>query len=87
MEVCEDSEEVDYENMPPLEGSPGSSPSRKEDSDTPEVAAQIKKQQIAEEEDVRWVQFYPHPLTTCILRTCPGIWQHVECQSGSDNAI
>ncbi|KAK6492435.1 mRNAion factor TFIIIB component B''-like protein [Huso huso] len=52
VEVCEDSEEVDYENMPPLEGSPGSSPSRKEDSDTPEVAAQIKKQQIAEEEDV-----------------------------------
>ncbi|XP_058845570.1 transcription factor TFIIIB component B'' homolog isoform X2 [Acipenser ruthenus] len=51
VEICEDSEEVDYENMPPLEESPGSSPSRKEDSDTPEVAAQIKKQQI-EEEDV-----------------------------------
>ncbi|XP_041093276.1 transcription factor TFIIIB component B'' homolog isoform X7 [Polyodon spathula] len=52
VEICEDSEEVDYENMPPLEGSPYSSPCRREDSDTPEVPAQIKKQQIAEEEDV-----------------------------------
>ncbi|MGH0168915.1 UNVERIFIED_CONTAM: hypothetical protein FKN15_005465 [Acipenser sinensis] len=52
VEICEDSEEVDYENMPPLEESPGSSPCQREDSDTPEVAAQIKKQQIDEEEDL-----------------------------------
>ncbi|XP_041101622.1 transcription factor TFIIIB component B'' homolog isoform X3 [Polyodon spathula] len=52
VENHEDNEEVDYENMPPLEGSPGSSPCRREDPDTPEVPAQIKKQQIAEEEDV-----------------------------------